>query len=72
MALNVPPQTADPQAWRDAFEALPDAVRQAIYDQALTACPHCGPRGVPASWAVVAVKTLLDSETEPDGATTTD
>jgi hypothetical protein len=62
VAINVPPTTADPQAWRDAYDALPEHVKQAIFDHALTACPHCGTRGVPVSWAVVAVEALRESD----------
>lgn len=49
-----------PEEWRTEFDELPDSVKDAIWQLALTACPDCGARGVPASWAVVTARSLKD------------
>lgn len=50
--------------WRRRFNRLGPSVRRALYEQALLACPACAGRGVPISWAVVAVEETLEGMTE--------
>ncbi len=61
--MNVPPPTVSPAEWRRAAAALPEHVQQALWEHALTSCPDCGVRGVPVSWAVVAVEAMRESPT---------
>lgn len=46
------------EEWRTEFDKLPGKVKDAIWERALSACPDCGIRGVPVSWAVVTAQTL--------------
>ena len=48
-----------PEQIREEFMALPDAVIKAIFEEALSSCPECGGRGVPASWAIATYKATL-------------
>lgn len=47
------------RSWGAHFQALPDAVRTAIYNEARCACPECGLKQVPQSWAVVTYETAV-------------
>lgn len=40
------------------YEDLPEDVKEAIFNEALSACPDCGLRGVPQSWAVATYNAL--------------
>lgn len=44
--------------WLARFEALPEAVHTAVWEQALTLCPDCGSRGAGLSWAVTAAESV--------------
>jgi hypothetical protein len=45
--------------WRSRFDAIPQHIRTALYEQALSASPYDGMRGVPISWAAVTYETIL-------------
>lgn len=54
-----------PEEWRKAFESLPENVKETIFQKSLTACPECGTRAVPLSWAVTAIEAATGMRLVP-------
>lgn len=48
------------EEWFASFEAMPEEVRKALWDEAKTASPTDGMQCVPQSWAVVVYETMLE------------